>query len=101
MRDRPDAEALIAECRRVLQEELAPGLQGEGRFKALMIANALGMAGRELTAPAEQADGEAAARLVAALRRGEGHGSAETYAALKRDVEGRVAISNPKALKDG
>lgn len=98
MRDRPDAEALIAECRRVLRDELAPGLQGEARFKALMIANALGMAQRELAAPAEQADGEAAARLVAALRAGKGHGSAETYAALKRDVERRVAISNPKAL---
>ena len=98
MRDRPDAEALIAECRRVLQEELAPNLQGEARFKALMIANALGMAGRELAAPSDQADDEAAARLVAALRRGEGSGSAETYTALKRDVAARVAISNPKAL---
>ena len=101
MRDRPDAEALIAECRRVLQEELAPSLQGEARFKALMIANALGMAGRELAAPPAETDGEAAAHLVTALRGGEGHGSAETYAALKRDVEARVAISNPKALKDG
>lgn len=101
MRDRPDAEALIAECLRVLREELAPDLRGEVRFKALMIANALGMAQREMAAPADQADGEAAERLVAGLRRGEGGGSAETYAAVKRDVEARVAISNPKALKGG
>ena len=100
MRDQPDARALIAECLRVLREELAPDLTGEARFKALMLANALGMAQRELGEGADASGNGEAKELVAALRQGSLAGKAETYEALREDVQRRVAISNPKALPE-
>ena len=100
MRDQPDARALIAECLRVLRQELTPELSGEARFKALMLANALGMAQRELGEGADAGDDREAKELVAALRQGDLAGEPETYAALHEDVLRRVAISNPKALAE-
>ena len=98
MRDQPDARALITECLRVLREELTPELTGEARFKALMLANALGMAQRELGTASDSGEDAAARELVAELRKGDHAGKAETYEALREDVLRRVAISNPKAL---
>ncbi len=99
MRDQPDARTLIAECLRVLRDELAPGLKGEDRFKVLMLANALGMAQRELGPSTRPEDESASKDLVMGLRSGDLAGKAETYAALREDVLRRVAISNPKALE--
>lgn len=48
MINQPDTHNLLTEARRVLQESLAPQLDGSLRYEALMIGNALGMAVREL-----------------------------------------------------
>ncbi|MEJ2027964.1 MAG: DUF6285 domain-containing protein, partial [Limibacillus sp.] len=55
MNDRPNALELLEEAQRLLKEELAPSLQGKQRFHALMVANALGIAGRELGSASERA----------------------------------------------
>lgn len=62
--DRPDGAALLAEARRVLLEMLLPLLPADRRLDALMIANAMGIAGRELEG-ADRAPREALARLCA------------------------------------
>ena len=58
MRDDPSGADLIDAARRALAEEVVPGLTGRPRYVALMVANALGIAAREIA----EADGLAAAR---------------------------------------
>lgn len=117
MRDRPTSEELLQEARRILREELAPELKGEQRYKALMIANAVGMAARELAA------GEAPLRrerellqellgwegdltalnacLAEKLRSGELSGDEKVYRILLEIAEAKVCEVNPRALEDG
>lgn len=47
MREQPDAGALLAIVRQVLQQELLPALPKEQTYKALMMLNALGIAERQ------------------------------------------------------
>ena len=62
MQDEPSGAALLDAARRALTEEVVPGLTGRPRYVALMVANAIGIAAREIA----QADrlGEASARLL-------------------------------------
>lgn len=48
MINQPDTGDLLTEARQVLLDSLVPELSGAHRYQALMIANALGMAIREL-----------------------------------------------------
>ncbi|MEC7816454.1 MAG: DUF6285 domain-containing protein [Pseudomonadota bacterium] len=48
MINRPDTHNLLTEARRVLLESIAPELAGEKKYEALMVANAMGMAAREM-----------------------------------------------------
>jgi hypothetical protein len=127
MTDRPTGAELLAEARRTLIEELFDLLPSERRYDGLMIANAMAIAARELTA------GDAAlSRRVAALRSlygdGEHDSSADATllrlerrlaseiregvfdragerrdavrAYLRAAVLDRLAVSNPKALPE-
>lgn len=49
MRQRPDAANLIDMARRALLEEIAPDLSGRSRYAALMVANVLAIALRDLS----------------------------------------------------
>ncbi|SMF25236.1 hypothetical protein SAMN06265365_10835 [Tistlia consotensis] len=116
MRDRPGGAELLAEARRVLREELAPVLEGRHRFQALMIANALGMAERELLAGNRPVEAETAAlrellgrdaplptlaaAFAAALRDGRLAGDPKAYALLVEETRNRVAESNPRVLAE-
>lgn len=48
MRDQPTGEALLETARGILRDELLPALPAEKRHAALMIANAMGIAIRQL-----------------------------------------------------
>ena len=126
MTDRPNGAELLKIAREALTRELAAELPEGKRYLALMIANAMAIAAREL----ELGDGadraeltslrmlfeEAGAdtsedvrdrleawnrRLCAEIRAGKFSGAAEARLRdhLRRSAEARVAISNPKALK--
>lgn len=47
MINQPDATDLLHQARADLLESIVPQLNGDQRYQALMIANALGIAGRE------------------------------------------------------
>ena len=47
MINRPETRDLLAEARQVLLDSVAPELDGERKYEALMIDNAMGMAIRE------------------------------------------------------
>ncbi len=114
MRDRPSSADLLREARRLLREELAPALSGGDRYKALMIASALGMAERELEAGEAPLRRECAllegllgkqgdlaalnADLAAELRALALAGDAKTHAVLMEIAEAKLREVNPKAL---
>lgn len=50
MRDEPSGAALLDAARRALMDEVLPGLEGRPRYVALMVANAIGIAAREIGA---------------------------------------------------
>jgi len=115
--DEPTARDLLAIALRSFRETILPVVPAEQRFAALMIANALGVAERELAAgdtaePALAAAigaliGEAgdlpalAPRLCAAIEAG-GFDDPARQAALRRVLgdltRARLAVSNPKQL---
>lgn len=97
--DRPDGQELLVEARRLLREELMPQLQGELRYKAAMIANAMGMAARELAAVPRRDVAASLAELVAAIRRGEHDDAAALHAALLEDAQRRTELANPSVLE--
>ena len=96
MNDQPDARNLIEIARATLNAEILPLLPADRRLTGLMIANALGIAARELAAQKTAASGPAIADI-----RGGRHDSDKTlYDALLDDARRRVAAANPKYLSD-
>ncbi len=95
--DRPAAGELLAVARQTLLSDLLPALPEEMRYQALMLANALAIAGREIA----QTGGEDAAalqRLAVEIRTGQHDGDAAVYDRLLAWTRARVAVTNPKAL---
>lgn len=66
MINQPRTDDLLAEARRVLLESLVPELSGEKKYQALMVANAMGMAVRELELR-DEGEPEATDRALAAF----------------------------------
>jgi len=109
MTDRPDAGDLLAEARRALREEIAPQLDREARCKVLMIANAIGIAEREIACQDRVSEAE---RRLQALQASAGHtlhsairgglldGDREFFGELVELTRARLRISNPKVLND-
>ena len=128
MRDRPDGAELLKVAREALTRELVGELPESKRYLALMIANAMAIAAREaelgdgadraeLTSlrmlfqePGPDTSEDVADRLEALNRRlcaeiragkfNRGRDEARLRDHLRRSAEARVAISNPKALRD-
>lgn len=116
-RGEPTGARLLELARRELLEDLLPQLQGEARYRARLVANAMKIAGQELEGgPAERAetayrlrglaaaalpggvdvtamaDSEIAATLCAALRAGRLDGQRELYDLLVRLTGERRAM---------
>lgn len=119
MRHEPTAENLLETARGVLRDRILPALPPDLRYDALMVANAMAIAARQIAAgdrPVAEAEarlralcdapGEGAAaldtRLVAELRAGAfdapGPRRDALYAHLLATARARAAESNPKAL---
>lgn len=122
MINHPETGDLLAEARQVLLDNLVPELQGERKYEALMIANAMGMAVREFeqhghgepretdSAVAEflaarslsgnpGRDEEALARAIS--DRNVDGADKELRALLRLMTETRLRINNPGYLKRG
>jgi hypothetical protein len=112
MRDKPNGADLLALARRSLLDEVAPALKGQPRYVALMVANAMGIALRELQqadrferaqnavlshVPAGEGGPADAASLVTSIRKGQRDADASFYEALKECVEVAATIWKPGA----
>jgi hypothetical protein len=123
MKIEPSAADLLDIARTAILADVAPALPEAQRYAALMAANALAIAGRELAAPdtarmeiariaallgdgAPAGDDTAAlrqgtARLAARIREGrfdEGASRERLLEHLRETTRERLAVSNPKAL---
>lgn len=121
MNIRPDATELLAIARQTLLDELLPQLPGSLRYQALMVANAMAIAGRECREG--EATDAAEAQLLAALPHAGGASLDETRQALCKSIRqgrfdepgsdqeqllatlsaitrARLSISNPKGLAE-
>ena len=100
MRDEPSGAALLHAARRALIDEVVPGLEGRPRYVALMGANAIGIASRELGAadpdgtPLVTADSES---LTQAIRAGAHDGDAVLFESLRAANVVASAIWKPPA----
>lgn len=56
MSNQPDAHNLLVTARQLLLDELVPVLDEQHRYAALMIANAIGIAAREIAPPVAEDD---------------------------------------------
>jgi tRNA C32,U32 (ribose-2'-O)-methylase TrmJ len=125
--DVPDAASLLASAREALLADVLPSLDASPRYTALMIANAMAIAAREFTLGAEaqrhevellrplaaetippsepdEADVHDLRRIVAAAIRAGRFDDAphaqSLMTALTQVAEERLAISNPRALRE-
>jgi aminoglycoside phosphotransferase (APT) family kinase protein len=92
--DRADAAELLAVARRALAEDLIPHLAESKRLDALMAANALAIAAREIeVVPVDTGQARA---LVADIRAGRHDSNDGLAGALRENARARTALSNPK-----
>lgn len=113
--DHPSGAALLAVARRALLDEVVPALTGRQRYVALMVANAVGIAMREIAggdeterawrrvlATVPETEEAPLAALVAAIRAGDRDGDAAFHAALRDTAEVAAGIGKPApAAEDG
>lgn len=105
MTSNTQGERLLETARDVLRDELLPALPAQLRHAALMVANAMAIAARELDRCADAALDQAREaedrRLCAAIRAGDvddGEAAAQLHARLLAGTRARVEVSNPKYL---
>lgn len=114
MRNETSGADLLQVAREALMGEILPGLAGNQRYAALMVANALKMAERELSVNGrlraadlalqafaehdELGDGAPVQSLCRAIRTGRHDGDAKLYAALYSRAITEVAITRPEVL---
>ena len=117
MHDRPDAKELLSIARETLMNAILPALPAASKYDALMIANALAIATREIElqaanvtregerldvlANAAGIDAPSQASLCASIRAGafdNGEKRAALLDYLSQSIRDRVAVSNPKVL---
>lgn len=109
--DQPDARGLVEIALKTLREVVLPAVPAEQRFPALMIANALSIAERELKGGTDATDalrrllgddGDAdtlSRRLCAAISEGRFDDRPELRPVLWEITRARLAVSNPKHLQ--
>ena len=89
----PDGQRLLELARRELLDVLLPQLQGEHRYRARLVANAMKIAAREL-------EGDRADGAIAALRRFAAAALPET-AGTATLTDAEIALELAAALRDG
>lgn len=120
MINQPETGDLLAEARKVLLESLAPDLTGKCKYEALMVANAMGIAIRELEQRQQgepektdqalrtyleshslyDANGEAESTLASAIRERRLDGADPALRSVLRTLtSARLRVNNPGFLE--
>ncbi len=94
MQEKPDPLNLLETARAVLLEKLLPALPEEARLDARMVASAMAIASRGMSAPHSEPN----AALAAAIRSGSRDDDPALLDTLRETARARLAVSNPRAL---
>ncbi len=98
MSNQPDAHNLLVTARQLLLDELVPVLDEQHRYAALMIANAIGIAAREITSQAAEDDiGKALDAFLAGVGAGGEYWSVSPEAALAQLIRHRKIPADGKS----
>ncbi|MEM8877675.1 MAG: hypothetical protein AAGD23_07360 [Pseudomonadota bacterium] len=95
-----DARALLAATVDVLREDLAEHAKGDLRYKALLSANAVAMAERELAFAAQSAAAVISGITPEDIRGGKHDADHELIEVVLREAAIRAYIANPDALTE-
>ena len=116
-RDRPDPATLLEQARNSLLRHVLPGLEGDARYEALMIASSMAIAAREFADGAGIAAEDAAAwrafcgvageaplddlirDLAREIRAGRRDADPAAHRLLTDSTRRRLRIANPKLLR--
>lgn len=93
MRDRPTPEELLKGARTVLDRDIAPRLDGERRFAAILISRAMAVAGRAIAsdnAPLRAEANRLATILCRKTHSQSGQALYEEVLALNRELVARI-----------
>jgi len=93
----PDAANLLATARAVLLERILPALPSGQQLDARMVARAIEIAARLI---ADSATPQAPPGFAAAIRAGLHDADEAALAMLRADARARLAVSNPRALRE-
>jgi hypothetical protein len=100
--DEPDARGLVSIALRTFRDSVLPAVPAERRFEALMIANALSIAERELAATPDAALEAQIPQLCSDIDAG-AYDTPERQTDLRKVLweltRARLAISNPRLLE--
>ena len=95
-----DARAILAAAESLLRQDLAEHAKGDLRYKALLSANAVAMAERELALSEVSADAAVSGVTPHAIRSGRHDGDHALAGAILRESAIRAFIANPAALTE-
>ena len=94
MLEKPDPKNLLETARALLLERLLPALPETARLEARMVASAMAIAARGISA----ADAAPEPELAAAIRAGTLDDDPGLLPRLRQRARERLAVSNPRAL---
>lgn len=94
----PSAASLLGIARDIVRGDLVPLLDGDGKYKALMAANAMAIVGRQIEALAMGVAASLQGDVDLARRLRQGRGTAEDHALLTAVTRQTLKLSNPRAL---
>ncbi|MHC8943536.1 DUF6285 domain-containing protein [Advenella incenata] len=98
MSNQPDAHNLLVTARQLLLDELVPVLDEQHRYAALMIANAIGIAAREIAPPVAEDDiGKALDAFLAGVGADGEYSSVSAEAALAQLIRHRKIPADRKS----
>lgn len=95
-----DARALLAATKDVLRDDLAEHAKGDLRYKALLSANAVAMAERELAFAAQSEAAVVSGVTPEDIRGGKHDADHALIKAILREAAIRAYIANPDALTE-
>ena len=104
MTDSSQASEMLKLARRILREDLLKQISPEDKYQALMVANAMAIAARQLQCHDPVPSDEDMRRLCLDIRAGEVNPGSprfkETYELLLQQARQKVLISNPEHLDE-
>lgn len=95
----PSLTNLLNIAREVVRNDLVDAVDGDAKYRALMVANAMGIVERQITGLLPEVETtDASMALATRIRAGDAEG--RDFAHIMASVRGALRLSNPRAVTD-